>query len=123
MSGFAGATLLPRAPATSLGFYNAPGCAAHPSYGLACPHKYVNLELGVWDWVGGGAAGRAGLTRANLSPGLAGALGLAAQRLPSLAGNQLIPKGSRGGRYWNAKAAANGGVYLLSWGDAGGCAV
>lgn len=117
MSGFRGATLLPGA-AGSLGFYAAPGCAAHPAYGLACPHKYINLELGGWDWAGGGAAPRATLARTNLAPGRAGAPGLAAQRLPSLAGGQLIPKAGRGGRYWNVAAAANGGSYLVSWGDA-----
>lgn len=117
LSGYPGATLLPHQ--AGLGFYQAPGCAAHPAYGLACPQRYVNLELGAWDWAGGGAPAAATLTRANLSPGRTGTAGLAAQRLPTLSGGQLAPKAGRGGRYFNA-AAGVGGVYLLSWGSAAG---
>ena len=119
VSGYPGATLLPHQPGTSLGFYQTPSCAAHPAYGLACPQRYVNLELGGWDWAGGVQPATVTLTRANLSPGRVGASGLAAQRLPTLSGGQLIPKASRGGRYFNA-AVGVGGVYLVSWGTAAG---
>ena len=43
VSGYPGATLLPRQPNITLGFFAAPGCAAHPAYGLACPQSYFNL--------------------------------------------------------------------------------
>lgn len=119
LSGYPGATLLPHQPGTSQGFYQTPGCAAHPAYGLACPQRYVNLELGGWDWAGGGQPTALTLMRANLSPGRVGASGLAAQRLPTLSGGQLAPKASRGGRYFNA-AVGIGGVYLVSWGTAAG---
>ncbi|EFN52976.1 hypothetical protein CHLNCDRAFT_137383 [Chlorella variabilis] len=109
LSGYRGATLLPHSAATSLGFYSSPGCAAHPAYGLACPQRYMNLEVGGWDWSAGGAPPRLTLARANLSPGRVGAAGLAAQRLPSLGGGELAPKNGRGGRYYNAKAAVTGG--------------
>jgi hypothetical protein len=120
LSGYKGATLLPSSAAGSLGFYSAPGCVSHPAYGLACPQRYVNLEIGVWDWSGGGPSPQAVFTRANLSPGLAGASGLAKQRLPSLQGQELAPKqGSTAGRYYNVKAGTNG-VYLMSLGSAAG---
>lgn len=114
LSGYPGASLLPRAS-----FYQTPGCVAHPAYGLACPQRYINLEVGGWDWAGGGAPGAIALTRANLSPGRTGAAGLAAQRLPTLSGGQLAPKAGRGGRYFNA-AAGVGGTYLVSWATAAG---
>ena len=114
LSGYRGATLLPNQPGVTQGYYSAPGCAAHNAFGLACPHKYVNLELGAWDWAAGGPPVRATLTRANLSPGAA----LDGQRL-SLAGGELITKASRRGRYWNVAAAVKG-VYLVSWGGGGG---
>ncbi|KAI8476289.1 MAG: hypothetical protein J3K34DRAFT_365184 [Monoraphidium minutum] len=105
VSGYAGATLLPRQPGTTLGFYSTPGCTSHPAFGLACPHKYINLEMGFWDWVSGAAPAALSLTRANLSPDAgAGAAGLAAQRL-ALQGGGLITKPGRGGRYYNAIAA------------------
>ncbi|KAL4443276.1 hypothetical protein ABPG75_011013 [Micractinium tetrahymenae] len=115
LSGYPGATLLPYFPASSLGFFSAPGCASHPAYGLACPHKYINLELGGWDWAGGGSPAAITVTHSNLSPGRA----LAAQRLPSLQGNQLAQKSGRGGRYYNA-AASVGGSYLVTWGAGSG---
>lgn len=118
VSGYPGAMLLPNSPTTSLGFYSAPGCASHPAYGLACPQRHINLEMGAWDWAGGGTGGAAGVTRANLSPGRTGAAGLAAQRLPTLNGGELGPKASRGGRCYNVKAAV-GGSYLLAFGDGG----
>ena len=117
VSGYPGATLLPRQPGVTLGYYSAPGCASHPAYGLACPHTYINLELGFWDWSGGGKAAGAALTRGNLSPGNAGAAGLAAQRL-ALQGGELAPKASRGGRYFNAIMAV-GASYLVSLGGSG----
>ena len=116
ISGYPGATLLPRQPNVTLGYYWAPGCAAHPAYGLACPQPYVNLELGLWNWAAGGMAPTLTLTRTNLSPGNAGAPGLAAQRLV-LAGSDLIPKSGRG-RYYNALAGI-AGSYLVSWGGSG----
>lgn len=115
LSGYPGATLLPAFPDSSLGFYSAPGCVSHPAYGLACPQKYVNLELGAWDWQGGSSPKAVTLTRGSRNPGQA----LAAQRLPSLQGNQLSQKAGRGGRYYNAAAAA-GGSYLVTWGAGAG---
>lgn len=117
ISGYPGATLLPRQPGVTLGYYSSPGCASHPAYGLACPQQYINLEIGAWDWSGGGQAGGVTLTRTNLSPGNVGASGLAAQRL-ALAGNSLGPKSGRGGRYFNAATAVGAG-YLLSWSGTG----
>lgn len=115
LSGYPGATLLPYFPASSLGFYSAPGCTSHPAYGLVCPHKYVNLELGAWDWRGGGVPTTVTITRGNKSPGQA----LGSQRLPSLLGNELSQRAGRGGRYYNA-AAAVGGSYLVTFGAAAG---
>lgn len=117
VSGFLGATLLPRQPGVTLGYYSTPGCVAHPAFGMACPHKYVNLEVGMWDWAAGGAPAALTAARTNLSPGNAGAAGLAAQRL-QLAGSGLIPKAGRAGKYYNLLAAAGAG-YLLSWGGSG----
>lgn len=161
VSGYPGAVLLPHSASTSLGFYSAPGCAAHPAYGLACPQRHVNLELGAWDWAGGARGGATGITRANLSPGRSGVAGeallllkentagllrcwllrsvaafhsqarpapplpgagLAAQRLPSLSGGELAAKASRGGRYYNIKAAT-GGSYLVAFGNGGSVGV
>ncbi len=115
LSGYPGATLLPAFPDSSLGFYSAPGCVSHPAYGLACPQKHVNLELGAWDWRGGSSPKAVTVTRGSRNPGQA----LAAQRLPSLQGNELSQKAGRGGRYYNA-AAAVGGSYLVTWGAGAG---
>lgn len=58
VSGYPGATLLPDSPSTSLGFYSAPGCVAHPAYGIACPQVHfvflcfcLNFKSGLPWWL------------------------------------------------------------------------